>query len=141
MMLGYYKRPDATRAVLRDGVFHTGDLGRFDEEGLLHITGRKKDMLVLPDGTKIFLPEYEGALMQALGHTELAVALFNERPVLIFSGEGDEAAILDKLRDVIGSLPRGQQIARVIVTDEPLPRTATGKIKRWELQQKVGTNI
>ena len=63
MMQGYYKRPDATRAVLRDGVFHTGDLGRFDEEGLLHITGRKKDMLVLPDGTKIFLPEYEGALM------------------------------------------------------------------------------
>ncbi len=139
MMQGYYKRPDATRAVLRDGVFHTGDLGRFDEEGLLHITGRKKDMLVLPDGTKIFLPEYEGALMQALGHTELAVALFNERPVLIYSGEGDEAEILDKLRDVIGSLPRGQQIARVIVTDEPLPRTATGKIKRWELQQKVGT--
>ena len=140
MMQGYYKRADATRAVLQDGVFHTGDLGRFDADGLLHITGRKKDMLVLPDGTKIFLPEYESALMQGLGHTELAVALFNERPVLIYSGEGEEAAIMQKLKPIMGSLPRGQQIARVILTDEPLPRTATGKIKRWELQQKVGTN-
>ena len=48
MMQGYYKRPESTAHVLIDGVFHTGDLGRFDEEGKLHITGRKKDILVLP---------------------------------------------------------------------------------------------
>ena len=137
MMLGYYKRPDATREVLRDGVFHTGDLGRFDENGLLHITGRKKDMLVLQDGTKIFLPEYESAIMQALGHTELAVTLRGERPVLVFSGEGDAEAFGKKLRPLMRSLPRGQQITEILMTDEPLPRTATGKIKRWELQQKV----
>lgn len=140
IMQGYYKRPDATREVLRDGVFHTGDLGRFDEEGLLHITGRKKDMLVLPDGTKIFLPEYESALMQALGHTELAVTLCGARPVLVYSGEGEEKRLFEKLRDLMRTLPRGQQIAQILVTDEPLPRTATGKIKRWELQQKVGMN-
>ena len=137
MMQGYYKRPDATRAVLQNGVIRTGDLGRFDEDGLLHITGRKKDMLVLPDGTKIFLPEYESAIMQALGHTELAVTLRGERPALVFSGEGDAKQINDKLRGLMRTLPRGQQITEVIVTDEPLPRTATGKIKRWELQQKV----
>ena len=137
MMQGYYKRPDATRAVLQDGVFHTGDLGMFDEDGLLHITGRKKDMLVLPDGTKIFLPEYESAVMQALGHTELAVTLRDEKPVLVFSGEGDAKAIAGKLRDMMRTLPRGQQITDILMTDEPLPRTATGKIKRWELQQKV----
>ena len=138
MMQGYYKRPDATREVLRDGVFHTGDLGRFDEDGRLHITGRKKDMLVLPDGTKIFLPEYESALMSALGHTELAVTLRGGRPVLVFSGAADAAAIGEKLRASMRALPRGQQLAEILVTDEPLPRTATGKIKRWELQQKVG---
>ena len=137
MMLGYYKRPDATRAVLRDGVFYTGDLGMFDEAGLLHITGRKKDMLVLSDGTKIFLPEYESALMQILGHTELAVTLVGGKPALVFSGEGDEKVIREKIGALTRSLPRGQQIAEIIVTDEPLPRTATGKIKRWELQQKV----
>ena len=137
MMQGYYKRPDATLAVLRHGVFHTGDLGRFDEEGKLHITGRKKDILVLPDGTKIFLPEYESALMQALGHTELAVTLRGERPLLVYSGEGDREKLREKLGELMRTLPRGQQIADILITDEPLPRTATGKIKRWELQQKV----
>ena len=137
MMQGYYKRPDATHEVLRDGVLHTGDLGRFDEDGLLHIMGRKKDILVLSDGTKIYLPEYESALMQTLEHTDLAVTLLDDRPVLIYSGEGDMYTIAEKIRPVIAELPRGQQIAKIIVTDEPLPRTATGKIKRWELQQKV----
>ena len=138
MMQGYYKRPDATREVLRGGVFHTGDLGRFDEEGRLHITGRKKDMLVLPDGTKIFLPEYEARLMSALGHTELAVTLRNDRPLLVFVGQAEEKTLREKLRPLMELLPRGQQLAGILITDEALPRTATGKIKRWELQQKVG---
>ncbi|MCR4607305.1 MAG: acyl--CoA ligase [Oscillospiraceae bacterium] len=140
MMQGYYKMPDDTAAVLKDGVFHTGDLGMFDADGKLHITGRKKDMLVLPDGTKIFLPEYEAPLMQALGSTELAVILREGRPALVFSGEADPGDISEKLRDLMRTLPRGQQIAEIIVTADPLPRTATGKIKRWELQQKVGND-
>lgn len=140
MMQGYYKMPDDTAAVLKDGVFHTGDLGMFDADGKLHITGRKKDMLVLPDGTKIFLPEYEAPLMQAFGSTELAVILREGRPALVFSGEADPGDISEKLRDLMRTLPRGQQIAEIIVTADPLPRTATGKIKRWELQQKVGND-
>ena len=137
MMQGYYKRPADTAAVLAGGVLHTGDLGRFDAEGKLHITGRKKDMLVLPDGTKLYLPEYEARLMQALGHTELAVVLKNSRPVLVYVGEGEADALLRRLRPVMETLPRGQQLAGVIVTAEPLPRTATGKIKRWELQRNM----
>ena len=139
MMQGYYKRLADTAAVLVDGVLHSGDLGRFDEEGKLHITGRKKDMLVLSDGTKLFLPEYEGELMKALGHPELAVILLNGRPALVYSGEGEEKAILDSLRPLMAARPRGQQLARVIITEAPLPRTATGKIKRWELQQEMET--
>lgn len=138
MMQGYYKHPDATAAVLRDGVLHTGDLGRFDEAGKLHIIGRKKEMLVLSDGTKIFLPEYEGRLMQALGHTELAVTLRAGRPVLIFSGETRADELRKRLRPLMAALPRGQQLTDIIITEDPLPRTATGKIKRWELQQKAG---
>ena len=137
MMQGYYKHPDSTREVLRDGVLYTGDLGCFDENGLLHITGRKKDILVLPDGTKLFLPEYESALMKTLGHTELAVILIDDRPALVYSGEADPAVLSEKLRPLMRQLPRGNQIADIIVVDEPLPRTATGKIKRWELRQKV----
>ncbi len=136
MMQGYYKRPESPAEVLIDGVFHTGDLGRFDEDGRLHITGRKKDMLVLPDGTKIFLPEYEAAIMKVLGHTELAVVLRESRPVLIYSGEGNAADLSKALLPLMTELPRGQRLAGIEITQEPLPRTATGKIKRWELQQK-----
>ncbi|MBQ9686135.1 MAG: acyl--CoA ligase [Oscillospiraceae bacterium] len=139
MMQGYYKRPEDTAAVLTDGVLHTGDLGRFDEEGKLHITGRKKDMLVLSDGTKVFLPEYEGAIMRALDHEELAVILLGGRPALVYSGDGDEAALHTRLRALMAGLPRGQQLGRIIIVDHPLPRTATGKIKRWELQQEMET--
>jgi len=139
MMQGYYKRPEDTAAVLRDGVLYSGDLGRFDEEGRLHITGRKKDMLVLSDGTKLFLPEYEGAIMQALGSTELAVILHNSKPALVFAGEGDKKEIEKKLRPLMATQPRGRQLSEIIVSDTPLPRTATGKIKRWELQQRMET--
>ena len=138
MMQGYYKWPQYTDEVLRHGILSTGDLGRFDDEGKLHITGRKKDMLVLNDGTKIFLPEYEAALMKALEHTELAVVLRGGRPVLVYSGEAERKALQERLLPIMATLPRGQQLGDVIVIQDPLPRTASGKIKRWELQQKVG---
>ena len=137
MMQGYYKRPGDTAAVLSDGVLRSGDLGRFDEDGRLHITGRKKDVLVLPDGTKLFLPEYEGAIMQALAHPELAVILLSGKPALVYSGEAEEKELLQKLKALMAELPRGQQLARVLIIDRPLPRTATGKIKRWEIQQEM----
>jgi len=140
VMKGYYKRPDDTAAVLKDGVLSTGDLGRFDENGLLHITGRKKDILVLSDGTKIYLPEYEGQLAAALGNPELAVALKDGRPVLIVHEEASDTdpaerrtALLKQLSPLMKALPRGQQITDVTVTAAALPRTATGKIKRYEL--------
>ena len=78
--------------------------------------------------------------MQVLGSTELAVILHEGRPALVFSGEADPGDISVKLRDTMRQLPRGQQITEIIVTADPLPRTATGKIKRWELQQKVGND-
>ena len=124
---------------MKDGRLHSGDLGRFDEDGRLHITGRKKDMLVLPDGTKLFLPEYEGAIMQALDHRELAVFLKNGRPALLYSGEAEEKELERKLRPLMDNEPRGRQLAGIYVTQRPLPRTATGKIMRWELQQETET--
>ena len=57
--------------------------------------------------------------------------------MLVYSGEGEAEELLRRLRPVTETLPRGQQLAGAIVVNEPLPRTATGKIKRWELQQKM----
>lgn len=136
IMQGYYKDEASTAAALKDGVLYTGDIGYLDEEGKLHITGRKKEMLVLPSGTKIFLPEYEAALAQALGNTELAVILLNTKPVLVIKEDAaKEPVITEKLSAVMKKLPRAQQLSNVIFTDKPLPRTATGKIKRWEIQK------
>ncbi len=144
MMQEYYKWPQYTEEVLRHGILSTGDLGFFDEEGKLHVTGRKKDILVMSDGTKIFLPEYEAGLIRCLGNPELAVALRNDRPVLIYvdkEGRANFGELWMKLRPMMEQLPRGQQLTDLIITGDPLPRTASGKIKRWELQQKVGATI
>ncbi|MBR2559964.1 MAG: acyl--CoA ligase [Firmicutes bacterium] len=138
MMQGYYKDPASTAEALSGGVLKSGDLGYIGEDGRLRITGRKKDVLALPDGTKIFLPEYEAALAGPLAGSEFAVDLRDGRPVLIFCGDSPKEEIIKIIRPVMDELPRGQQITDVIFTPGPLPRTATGKLKRWEIRQKVG---
>ena len=81
--------------------------------------------------------------MRALWTTEPVVVLREDRPVLILGDEKTESdtrdTIWQKLRPMMEQLPRGQQLTDIILTEDPLPRTASGKIKRWELQQKVGT--
>ena len=63
VMRGYWKEPEATAAALRDGWFHTGDLGHIDNDGYLTITGRKKELLVLSNGKKVVPPYLEGLLI------------------------------------------------------------------------------
>lgn len=136
MMRGYYKLPDATAAVLKDGVLSTGDLGTFDDEGRLHVTGRKKDILVLPNGNKIYLPEWEDELRAALGVEEAAIAMKDGVVTAIAvdkSGTADKAALKTLLDAFNRSKPFDMQVTALCVTDKPLPRTATGKIKRWML--------
>ena len=139
MMQGYYGREADTQCVLQNGVLHTGDLGRIDEQGRVYITGRKKEILVLPDGTKLFLPEYEREIAALLGTGELCIVQKNGVPMLVMQGNEGLAAreVLQKLLPALETRPRGQQLKGVLFVSHPLPRTATGKIKRWELQQEV----
>ncbi len=137
IMQGYYKDPEATARAVGSGVLRTGDLGYFDKNGLLRITGRKKDMLVLADGTKLFIPEAEAELSKLLPGVDLAVMLNGSRVVLAVHGtEMSDAELIAAIKPYQDSRPSGQQIGSFARFDKPLPRTATGKIKRWELQKK-----
>ena len=121
------------------GRLYTGDLGTLDKCGALRLTGRKKDMLVLPDGTKIYCPEYEEELSGILGLTDLAVILKNDRPVLVI-GE-NEYSKAENIDNLIGQFnekrARGLQICDIIYYGHRLPRTSTGKLRRWEIEKSV----
>lgn len=125
--------------------FFTGDLGWFDEKGRLHLKGRKKDVILMPDGTKIFCPEYEEDLARLSGLPDLGIATVDGRAVLVAGSCSDDPAVAGDLREKLlktvkeynSSLSRSQQIYGVIVRAEALPRTATGKLKRYELQEQL----
>ena len=135
VMKGYYRDPDATAAAFTaDGWLCTGDLGSLDEAGRLHVTGRKKEILVFSDGTKLFLPEAEAQLAGLLPGEDLALCQKDGKVVLVLGGsqktdEEIKTAIAPWQKD----RPRSQQIAAIEHTEGALPRTATGKVKRWEL--------
>ena len=137
VMEGYWRRPEDTEKALAGGVLHTGDLGRLDWAGRLVLTGRKKEMLVLMDGTKLFLPEYEGAIARALGNPNLCVVLEDKGPILVVEGsEQEKGPLWEKLKPVMAQLPRGQQLRGMEFYGGPLPRTASGKIMRWAVQRE-----
>lgn len=81
IMKGYWNQPAATEAVLREGWFHTGDMGRMDDEGFVYITGRKKELIVLSNGKKVAPTEVE-AMLQREPAIEQAVVHGDQRNYL-----------------------------------------------------------
>jgi len=140
MMQGYFRDRAGTAAVLKNGVLHTGDLGYLDENGRLHITGRKKDMLVLKDGTKIFLPEYEARIAGALRGLDFACAGDEDGVVLYYDGDRTEEETEKAIRDLMDHFPIGRQVRRIVRCKGPLPRNAAGKVVRRKLQEYAASD-
>ena len=137
MMEGYYRDPGATERAFSDGWLMTGDLGFIGEGGRLWITGRKKDIFVLPDGTKVYLPEYEAKLSEVLAGRDFALFMKDGAVCLAVSGgKSEEDGIAEAVLPLMKTLPRGQQIRRILMTGA-IPRTATGKVRRWALAEEV----
>jgi len=138
---GYWQRPDATAAVLEDGWYRTGDHGILDADGFLTLQGRKKDMLVMSDGTKVHPIDIEGVLMADPDVRDAAVIGLERRgdvqvhAVLILRDGADAAAVVERANAQLGG---HQQIrGHTVWPDDDFPRTATTKVKKDEVLRWV----
>ena len=141
---GYFNAPEETRQAFRDGWFHTGDIGGFDEKGQLHIRGRKKEMIVTPEGLNVFPEDVERVLNEEPGVRESAVV---GAPVPGGSAERVQAVVVAETGADLDAVVRGanarlqdhQKIRAVAVwPGGELPRTeGTRKLKRRELREWV----
>ena len=131
VMLGYYKDPEGTVAVLRDGWFHTGDLARMDADGYIYLTGRKNNLMVLPSGENVSPEELEALLSRNPAVREVLV---EQREGKICARISCRAGVQDQVRAFVTrtnrTLPLYKRITAVEFTREPLPRNALGKLVR-----------
>lgn len=142
VFLGYWDRPDATAAVLKDGWYHTGDHGTIDADGFLTLQGRKKDMIVMPDGTKVHPIDVERALVADAQVKDAAVVGF-ERPgeevhvhALLILSEPTEQVADEVVAAANARLGGHQQIrGRTIWPEDEFPRNASMKVRKDELAQ------
>ncbi len=131
VMLGYYKDPEATAAVLQDGWFHTGDLARIDEDGYIYLTGRKNNLMILPSGENVSPEELEALLGKIPAVREVLVSQKEGR---ICARISCLPAAQESVRAFVNAtnrrLPLYKRVAAVEFTDQPLPRNALGKVQR-----------
>ena len=155
VMKGYWNRPDATRAVLKDGWLYTGDLGYFDARGNLFVTGRKKEVIVLSTGKNIYPEEVETHYQKSECIKEICVlgledSSGTERLHAVVVPDFDvlkrrkvvnvKEVIRFELEGLSAELPSTKRINSYEIWQESLPRTTTRKIKRFEVQHRVETN-
>jgi fatty-acyl-CoA synthase len=141
LMQGYWRNPAASAAALRDGWFHTGDIGHRDADGWYYVDERKSDVII-SGGENIYPAEIEAILLEAPELAEAAVVArpderWGEVPVAFVvlqpGGALDEAALLARFA---GRLAR-YKIPRAIIAAEALPKSALGKVQRHELRQRL----
>ncbi len=149
VMKGYYNRPVETADVLKDGWLYTGDLGHFDKKGFLHITGRKKDIIVLANGKNVNPVELETKFEKKFEEVKeagvflhkgnLHVAILAEqaylRSIEVTDIEGHfRNTVLPKFNAELTSYNR---IMKFVLVDSELPRTRLGKIQRFRLVEFI----
>ena len=156
IMLGYYENPEATEAVMKDGWFHTGDLGRFNKDGYLFIAGRKKEVIVLKNGENVFPSDIE-FLVNKLHYVKESILFPRENtkgeialgikivydPDLIKETFGDKTEeeykdlIWEDIKVINQELSVFKRIKELIITTEPLEKTTTQKVKRFKEIEKI----
>lgn len=145
VMLGYYNNEEATKEVLVDGWFHTGDLGYIDKDGYVFLTGRAKNVIVLKNGKNVYPEELEILVANlpyvlenmVFGIPEedddltLAVKIvYNEEMFTGMDKAEIEKRIWSDIKDINGSLTTYKHIKELVITTEPMVKTTTNKVKR-----------
>ena len=160
VMLGYYEMPELTNETIVDGWFHTGDLGYFDKDGFLYLTGRSKNLIVLKNGKKIFPEEIETlvnridlvsecmvfGMPNPNDKNDISVAVkvvFDDTVIKEkYSDKSEDELnkiIWDKIKEVNNSFPKYKHIQRLITSHEELIKTTTKKVKRQEEMKLIST--
>jgi len=154
VMLGYYENQKATDEVLKDGWFYTGDLGYIDKDGYIFITGRKKNVIVLKNGKNIYPEEIE-LLINNLGYVAESMVygkekdddlllsvkiVYNEEYVAEkypeISEEELKEIIWKDIKEINTHLSTYKHMKNLVITSEPMIKTTTAKIKRFEELKK-----
>ncbi|MBA2735442.1 MAG: AMP-binding protein, partial [Pyrinomonadaceae bacterium] len=154
---GYYKNPEAGKdAFTADGWFKSGDLGKLDTNGDLFIVGRSKDVIVLPNGKNIHPEDLEVHYSKSPLIEEICILGVKDEKAATAGAEklvavavpdfaylkqnniaNSKEAVRYDLDNLGRSLPEYQRVRQYVIHTEPLPRTATRKIKRFELQKRI----
>lgn len=144
IMKGYYNRPEETAEVIQDGWLYTGDLGYFDKDGFLFITGRKKEIIILSNGKNVNPTEIENKLLESplvkdcgvFFRDDMLQVIIIPDPEYVSGGISQETeAILRRkvIEPFNGSVSPYKKVMRFYLTDKELPRTRLGKLQRFRL--------
>ncbi|MBR6531716.1 MAG: AMP-binding protein [Clostridia bacterium] len=135
VFLGYYKNEKATAEAFDGEWFKTGDLGSIDEDGLLYIDGRKKNLIILSNGKNVVPEELESLIMNNVPEVKETV-VYGENDKIVAEIypdteiEGVEDVIRTKVNELNQKLPNFKRMSKVKFTDTEFPKTTTKKIKR-----------
>lgn len=129
VMAGYYEDEAATREVLEDGWFKTGDIGYLDEDGFLFVTGRKKNLIILSNGKNVAPEELEEKILDIAGVKEVVVYVENDLITAEIFAD-DEAGIQESVAALNKELPSYKRIQKVKFRSSEFEKTTTKKIKR-----------
>ena len=137
VMLGYYNNPEATAEVFEGEWFRTGDYGRIDDEGFIFITGRKKNLIITPNGKNVYPEEIEAVIQHVEGVTEVVVyetenlicaEIYTETP-------DQKERIKADVQALNKTLPSYKHIQKVVFRDTEFEKTTTKKIKRFVINK------
>ena len=156
IMLGYYENPEATKEVMKGGWFHTGDLGYYNEDGYLFITGRKKEVIVLKNGENVFPSEIEFLVNKlpyvvesivfprenSKGEIALGVKIvYDETQIKEKFGEKTakeyKVLVWEDIKEINQNLSQFKKLKELILTTEGLEKTTTQKVKRFKEIEKI----